>query len=191
MAWKWTKERERAAHLLSVGRPQKVVGKAIGAGERTLRDWLAVPEFQARVEELTATYRKAVRSRGIAVVERRVDSLNDRWDRLRRIIRERAKAPEMQDVPGGKTGLLVRTQKGLGAGESFMVVEEFALDAALLKELREHEKQAAQELGQWGVAEPGDNSGADVNDAWKRLESRRAERERDDAPTSEPGDGAG
>jgi hypothetical protein len=55
----------------------------------------------------------------------------------------------MKGVPGGTTGLLVRTYKTLGSGESQRVVEEFTVDVALLKELREHEKQAAQELGHW------------------------------------------
>lgn len=55
----------------------------------------------------------------------------------------------MKDVPGGNTGLLVRTTKGIGSGDTFQIVDEYAVDTGLLRELREHEKQAAQELGQW------------------------------------------
>jgi hypothetical protein len=51
--------------------------------------------------------------------------------------------------PGADKGLLARSYKQLGSGEDATIVEEYAVDGVLLKELREHEKQAAQELGQW------------------------------------------
>ena len=64
------------------------------------------------------------------------------------VIRQRA--VNLKDVPGGgNTGLLVRQVKGIGKGEDFQVVEEYAVDTGLLRELREHEKQAAIELGEW------------------------------------------
>ena len=51
----------------------------------------------------------------------------------------------MADVPGGEaTGLLVRDYKGKDA-----TAEVYKVDTALLAELRNHERQAAQELGQW------------------------------------------
>ena len=43
----------------------------------------------------------------------------------------------------------MRTLKQLGRGDEAETVEEFRVDTGLLKELRETEKQAAQELGQW------------------------------------------
>jgi hypothetical protein len=36
--------------------------------------------------------------------------LQNRWDRMRRVIDERAASPAFADVPGGTTGLLVRLQ---------------------------------------------------------------------------------
>lgn len=68
---------------------------------------------------------------------------------MRQLMDERASDPGMAKVAGGKTGLLCRTQKGLGSGKDFEIVDEFELDAALLRELRAHEEQAARELGQW------------------------------------------
>jgi hypothetical protein len=65
---------------------------------------------------------------------------------MHQVIAERAADPEMQAVPGGKTGLLVRSTKGLGSGDNFTTVEEYEVDTALLKELREHELQAASEF---------------------------------------------
>lgn len=48
----------------------------LGIGERTLRRWRDVPEFQERVQEHLAAYRARVLSRGFAVRERRIAALN-------------------------------------------------------------------------------------------------------------------
>jgi hypothetical protein len=48
------------------------------------------------------------------------------------------------DVPGGTTGLLVKDYKGKDADQPV-----YKVDTRLLAELRAHEKQAAEELGQW------------------------------------------
>lgn len=79
----------------------------------------------------------------------RVEALQDRWDRMKRVIAERAEDPRMQDVPGGTTGLLVERCKKIGNGEDAELVSEYEVDTGLLKEMRAHEEQAAKELGQW------------------------------------------
>lgn len=68
---------------------------------------------------------------------------------MQQVIAERAEDIELQDVAGGKTGLIVHNVKGVGKGEDFQLIDLYEVDTGLLKELREHEKQAAQELGQW------------------------------------------
>lgn len=45
------------------------------------------------------------------------------------------------EVPGGKTGLVIRKLKATGV--------EYAIDTGLLSEYREHEKHIAIEIGQW------------------------------------------
>jgi hypothetical protein len=40
---------------------------------------------------------------------RRAERLNQRWEKMHQVIAERAAADEMQAVPGGKTGLVVKT----------------------------------------------------------------------------------
>jgi hypothetical protein len=74
---------------------------------------------------------------------------DDRWRALQQVIAERAAHPDMRDVPGGRTGLLVRSLKTIGSGDAAREVAEYRLDAAILKELRELERQAAEEAGQW------------------------------------------
>ena len=86
-----------------------------------------------------------------AIADRRgrIRRLADRAARLRRVIEERAADEHFQQVPGGSTGLLRRQPRMVGSGDSTRVVWDYQVDAPLLKELRAHERQAAQELGQW------------------------------------------
>jgi Helix-turn-helix of insertion element transposase len=146
----WCLKSEEAAQLLALAELTKteIAGK-VGIARSTLWEWSRNPDFAARVESHLEEIRAEIRRRGIGVIERRVASLDDRWKRLQRIMQERGESPEMKDVPGGRTGLLVRNVKSIGAGEDAQVVEEFKVDTGLLAELREHERQAAQELGQW------------------------------------------
>lgn len=52
-AFDWTEQRSRAAVALAEGKTQKVVADEVEAGERTIRDWLANPEFAAEVDRLS------------------------------------------------------------------------------------------------------------------------------------------
>lgn len=93
--------------------------------------------------------RKLIRGEGITNRQNRVNAYNDRWERMKLVIDERAADESMARVPGGKSGLLVRQWKKIGFGEDTEMVEEFAVDVGLLKELRELEKQGAVEAGEW------------------------------------------
>ncbi|MHB1162281.1 MAG: hypothetical protein ACYC3V_18405, partial [Chloroflexota bacterium] len=113
---------------------------------------------------------EAMAERGTADRVNRVAALNERWEGLYQVMEVRAR--QMASVPGGDTGLLVpkvRTVKlyavvdeGEGtpttellAGTGVAVpVAEYVVDVGLL---REHERQAAMELGQW---KKGDGAGA-------------------------------
>ena len=59
------------------------------------------------------------------------------------ILEAEARAVDMQDAPGRKTGVLVREYKG----HSDLPV--YKLDAALLKEMRDLEREIAIEKGEW------------------------------------------
>jgi hypothetical protein len=63
---------------------------------------------------------------------------------MRQAIEGRGASPDFADVPGGTTGLLIKDYKGKGAHTPV-----YRFDAALLTEVRAHERQAAQESGQW------------------------------------------
>jgi hypothetical protein len=99
-----------------------------------------------------------VSQHGVAVLQERVLALQNRWDRMKELIEARATAPEMQAVTGGTTGLLVHNVKSIGSGEYAERVDLYEVDAGLLREMRELEKQAAIEMGQW--TEKKEHSGA-------------------------------
>jgi hypothetical protein len=107
------------------------------------------PEVCARVAELQNTIAAGVVALEISNRNMRVQALNERWNQLRsglqRLLRERAK--DMADVPGGQSGLLCREFKGKDAEKEIFRVDPGLV--ALLAELRAHERQAAEELGQW------------------------------------------
>lgn len=178
--FRWTGRREEAALLIAEDRlTNKEIAAKVGVVRQSIREWKQYPEFMARVESHVAAMAEAARERGIANRERRIAALNDRWRRMLRLIEDRAQ--EMASVPGGQTGLLVKQVKlikvrgqgtrGQGTagqlalweapeGETerpdtgTLEVAEYVLDGVLLKELREHEKQAAMEVGQWEQPEP-------------------------------------
>jgi hypothetical protein len=140
---------------------------------RSLKSWSATFGWQVRLADVAEEERQAIVAQGIAARQNRVDAYGDRWERMRQVIAERATDRELADIPGGKTGLLVRTFKGVGGA----IAEEFAVDTGLLREMREIEKQAAQDLGQW--VEKQESSGEQritvdyVND-WRPGAERKA-----------------
>lgn len=148
--FKWNKPKEEAAQLLAEGElVDEEVAEKTGISRRQIIRLKQSPEFAARVEEITKDLGDIALRRAIARRSRRVAALNSRWLAMQRVIEERGADPSMADVPGGTTGLIVRQYKGVGGGDNFSMVEEYEVDTGLLRELREHEKQAAQELGQW------------------------------------------
>lgn len=51
--FEWTEQRSLAAIGLAEGKTQKQVAQEVEAGERTIRDWLANPDFAAEVDRLS------------------------------------------------------------------------------------------------------------------------------------------
>lgn len=125
------------------------IAAQMGIGRTTLHRWKQTTGFQALVDKHLEAQHAAVVAVGIANKRQRVNALNDRWRRMKRVIAERAADPYLTTVAGGATGLIVRQLKGVGQGKDFQLVEEFGLDATLLREMRAHEEQAAKEMGQW------------------------------------------
>lgn len=142
----WTRRSLTAARLLAEDElSDAAIAEQVGVAPRTLARWKTDSRFTARVSSHVEAWKTRIRQQGIAVRERRIKALNDRELLMARVIAERAGHADFKDIPGGTTGLLVRSWKV--AGDT--AYPEFAVDTGLLAELRAHEKQAAQELGQW------------------------------------------
>lgn len=155
-----TQRQEAAARLIAKGAStDEAIALDQHLSPKTVQRWRHVEAFALRVQALQAEMAAAVVSEGIAVRTQRVAALNDRWERMQRVIAERAGDPVMADVAGGSTGLLVHSFKMIGAGRDATTVDEYAVDVGLLKELRAHEEQAAKELGQWVEKTRGELSG--------------------------------
>jgi hypothetical protein len=118
---------------------------AAQSADRLLRN----ADLKARIAEIQAELYAATKRALITERESRIRAYQDRWERMTRVITERAADPKMKGVPGGTTGLLCHTFKMVGSGPAAMLVDEYEVDTGLLREARAHEEQAAKELGQW------------------------------------------
>lgn len=155
--FKWDKFRRKAATMVADGKhTDQQIAEAVGVSRQTIDAWRKVPEFKLRVQEDVEKFRTSVMTTGIADKNNRLEALNDRWNRMQELLRIRA-GETPSDVLGGETGLLVRREKETKFGTNV----EFEVDTGLLAEMRNTEKQAAQELGQW--VEKGEISGPNGN----------------------------
>lgn len=148
--WTWTPRREQAA--LEVARdllPDTAIAESCGVSKQSLEQWKRAAAFQSRVQWHRDHWKEELRALGLSDRQNRVAGKQERYDKLRQVIEERGAAEEMQAVPGGTTGLLVKRVKAVGFGEDMEIVQEYAVDTPTLKEMRELETEVAKELGQW------------------------------------------
>lgn len=141
-----TGRQEKAAILLAADEiSDEHIAAEAGVTRRQLDRWKKLEPFQQRVHEHIQELARNLERYSIARKDRRIAAMNDRWFRMLRLIDERAEDGTLpDDLAGNGTGLLVRSLKGKDGD-----AEEFQADTALLAELRQLEKQAAQEVGQW------------------------------------------
>lgn len=158
----WTRKSEDAALLLA---EDEFTDEAIAAQARitrsTLSKWKRHPEFAAQIREHVAEFQERAREAGLGRLDKRMAAYNDRHRRMTQLIT--ARGDDMaEESPDGETGLLVRQLKRVlhvyepdphdEEGELVEQTEltaEYLFDAALMRELRELEKQIAQDTGQW------------------------------------------
>ena len=156
---------EKAARLLAEGNLiQSKIADEINVTRRTLSRWITDPSFaafQTRLVEYRQRYAQQVLSSGLARREKRVQKLSNLHRRLEAVINERAADPTMANVPGGKTGVVVRTLKSLEVHEDVRdangqvvgkrlvkkVIPEYRTDTATTAELRHLQEQIAVECG--------------------------------------------
>jgi len=148
---------------VSVGYSQ---GGAAQGAARLLRN----AKVCSHVAEIRSVLAEGVIQREITNRNARVSLLQDLVDRMRRVIEERG--AEMADVPGGASGLLVKTYKGKDAETAV-----YRFDAALVEQMNATCKQVAIEIGQWSEKRQvtlGGDLGARLIAARKRKMEREA-----------------
>lgn len=123
------------------------IAAACNVSRRTLARWRELPEFAAEVEaQKAAILAKALRL-PVARKAHRLKVLNELHDKALAVIA--ARADEGLDAAGSDTGLIVRDVKAVGAGRDAEIVDVFAVDVALMREIRGIQEQAAKETGDW------------------------------------------
>ena len=146
--WQWDEKKLKAATLLAEGAlTDAEIARKVGSSERQLYRWKQHPEFRARMQQIAQAIGDKLQHHAIMRKVRRAERLNQRWEKMHQVLQERAEDPEMHDVPGGKTGLVVKTVRGVGKGEDFRLIEQYEVDTGLLKAMLEHERRAAEEAG--------------------------------------------
>ncbi len=137
---------EKAAVLVAEdARSDEQIAAQLGITRSTLATWKSRPEFAARVDEISGEFAEVALKRGIARKAYRVNTLANIHSKLLTVMEERAVDPDLANIPGGKTGLVVR-KAVVSAG--VLVGYEFAVDIGWIRELRAVQEQAAKELGQ-------------------------------------------
>lgn len=152
-AFEWDARAENAVVLLVEGKLTfPAICEQLQISRTTLDRWRKHPQFEAEVENLRENYRKAILNHSIARQEVRIAAAQDRHERLSKAIDARrefysglnAKAVaegKEPPIPGGETGLVYEKMTAHGP--------ELRIDTETPKALLEHEKQVAQDLGQW------------------------------------------
>lgn len=153
IAQKFTKRelraaQERAAVLLAEDElTDSAIAEAVGISRRQLANWKNNPDFAAQVGDNIGQIQAGMLKLSIAKKHKRMAVLDDLYIKALTVIAERIVAEG--GAPGESTGLVVEQLKQIGAGKSAQLVSEFAVDVALMREIRALQEQAAKELGQW------------------------------------------
>jgi hypothetical protein len=161
-------KQEKAASLVANDKQtDDQIAADVGITKRTLERWKKEPLFEGRVKEIISRAVERLTEKGIADKSNRIAALVDRQKRMVSVIE--ARAGEHADVPGGQSGLLVKETRFVKVLEvksddgdwpseedevviptkRVQPVDYYAVDTGLLREMRETEKQAAQEIGDW------------------------------------------
>jgi transposase-like protein len=188
--------KQRAAELVAAGKlTREAIAKETGVTPRTIGTWKSETEFQRLVHEAKNAWRAKARDDGIADRDLRIRHANDEHKRLRGVILARAKDPQMQGAPGGKTGLLTVSYKmqSMGKDSPSEAVPEYAVDTGMLTQLRALREEVAVAKGE-SQPKPVEVSGTvtvnvlidKINAGWARVAAAKAERDRSALVPNDP-----
>jgi hypothetical protein len=139
---------EVLAALIGEGLTWQATADRFGVAKRSIGFFIERHEDEYRA--LKGKVAQAAEEYAIASKVNRIAALDDRWQRVRRVIDQRAAdgAKNWAAVPGMDTGIVVHQVKQIGAGKNATIIDEFVVDTGTMAEARAIEKAAADELGQ-------------------------------------------
>ena len=158
-----SKKHKAAIYLAEGHLSERQIAQELSIARSTLQEWKQEPDFQDVQAEYEHQIRAECLSLSIANKFDRLQTLDMLYRKGKQIIQSRAERYSAElavddavnatrrifgDVtpPEAATGMLVRTETVNASG---MKTVNWSYDNALAKDLKDTEKQAAQELGQW------------------------------------------
>ena len=149
---------ERIAQYAAQGvYTRDAIAKRENMGRFALDQRLRSAGLQERIKFYRQKFAEEIFQQHIADKNARMAEYDRRWKSLLMVIEARASDPRSKKFPGGETGLLAIYPIKLGKD----IVQVAEVDTGLLGELRQLEKQAAIEAGQWEEKKQIEMSGRD------------------------------
>jgi hypothetical protein len=125
------------------------IARFCGITRRTLMRWKKQPAIQQEIDEHLRLIKLQSEVRMLSERRDRIADMDMRWQDLQGIVRQRAKSPEMRDVPGGRTGLMRRRKGSFSRRHGRTGLNpacDYEVDIALLREERRLLKAVAKAL---------------------------------------------
>ncbi len=145
------KKHEAAILLAEDKLGDRRIAEELGISLSTLSLWKLKPELQELIRVKQVELDDAVSRFKYAKRRERVEALNEMAEDYLIIRDERARwyLENEPDIPGGKTGRLVRTERWVGQGRNAIQVIEHVVDKAADDAFRATLIQIAKERGEW------------------------------------------
>lgn len=164
----WDRRSEAAACLCADGTvPAAQMAAQIGVPLSTISAWRAHPSFRRRVSDLIESYGEKLAGHVLSSKAGRTRRAMQLADALAEVREQRAASamPELYNddgndpafdfdqglsiIPGGRTGLMIRTEKVIGTGALAKRVVEYAVDFDHVQAEVATMQYIARESGQW------------------------------------------
>ena len=123
------------------------IAQHCGITRRTLMRWEKQSAIQQKIDEHLRLSKQNFERQMIVERQMRIADMAVMLQKLKDIIWERAKTPEMRGVPGGSTGLMRRRKVSFRKPHGPLF--DYELDTGLLRESRRLLVAVAKALGQW------------------------------------------
>lgn len=137
----------RAAYYMAEGRLSvQRIAMDCHVSVVTIYAWYKREDFKAQVQEYKDIIQETFVSRNLIIKANRIAKLETHFADIETVKQERGESPEMQSVPGGKTGLLGREVKYYGKNAD-VAVTIYEFDSALDKAYRGTLSDIAREVG--------------------------------------------